>query len=228
LDASSQLRRNLITHKWDFVRVFAIADRQAGTTGEMARATPRSRGHAPSGLVPQALTEHKEDSMTISGTSTLRIEAPNVGEYWVGQGGIYAGIMPDYVGHSPQHLIFSVDEATNLEWGGYGAAEPGALSLHDGEGNTGALMKCTHSHPAARWASEYKKDGHRDFHLPSRQEWEVAGATIRSTFAQDAWYWSSSEYTRTSAYGINFSGMDFVHLYKAYPGKARAVRTIPA
>jgi len=166
--------------------------------------------------------------MTISGTSNLGIDAPNVGEYWVGQGGIYAGIMPDYVGHSPQHLIFSVDEATSLEWGGYGAAEPDAQSLHDGNANSAALTKCMHRHPAAQWASDYTKDGHADFHLPSRKEWEIAGVTIQNTFARNAWYWSSSEHSRTSAYGINFNGMDAVHLYKSYPGNARAVRTIPA
>ncbi|HEY3540667.1 MAG: hypothetical protein ACTHJZ_18210 [Trinickia sp.] len=167
--------------------------------------------------------------MTISGTNTVQNPAPNVGEYWVGQGGIYAGIMPDYVGHSPQHLIFSVDEKTNVQWGGYSVAEPDASSLHDGDSNTDALMRCPHWHPAARWASEYTKDGHSDFHLPSRIEWEVAAATIQDAFARGAWYWSSSGYSPTSAYGINFGGMmDLVHLFKTFDGRARAVRTIPA
>ncbi|WP_146013978.1 hypothetical protein [Trinickia dabaoshanensis] len=29
---------------------------------------------------------------------------PAIGEYWQGQGGIYAGIMPDYAGTSSYHL----------------------------------------------------------------------------------------------------------------------------
>jgi len=57
----------------------------------------------------------------------------------------------------------------------------------------------------------------------------VASVTIQDAFARGAWYWSSSDYSPTSAYGINFGGMmDFVHLFKTFDGRARAVRTIPA
>ena len=166
--------------------------------------------------------------MTISGTSPAHIATPNVGDYWVGQGGIYAGIMPDYVGQSPKHLIVSIDEATNVQWGGYGVAEPDAQSLQSGDANSHALMRCEHRHPAAQWANDYAKDGHTDFHLPSRKEWEVAAVTMRDAFARDAWYWSSSAHSPTSAYGINFNGTDFVQLHKTFEGRARAVRTIPA
>jgi hypothetical protein len=166
--------------------------------------------------------------MAISKQSVAAVVPPAIGEYWPGQGGIYAGIMPDFVGHNPQHLIFSADEALGVKWGGYLVDEPGATSSYDGAANTRALVKSEYSHPAAKWAAEYVKDGHADFHLPSRQEWDVASVTIQEQFIQDAWYWSSTQHSPAMAWGRNFNNIDFQDNYKAYPGRARAVRTMPA
>ncbi|MEA3119580.1 MAG: hypothetical protein QOI13_2850 [Paraburkholderia sp.] len=166
--------------------------------------------------------------MTISRQSVAAVVPPAIGEYWPGQGGIYAGIMPDFVGHSPQHLIFSVDETVNVQWGGYSVDEPGATSSYDGAANTRALVTSRYSHPAAEWAAKYVKDGHADFHLPSRQEWDVASITIPEQFVKIDWYWSSTQKSPTVAWGRNFNGFDLEHNFKAFPGRARAVRTVPA
>jgi hypothetical protein len=166
--------------------------------------------------------------MTISKQSVAAVVPPAIGEYWPGQGGIYAGIMPDFVGHDPRHLIFSTDEAIGVEWGGYLVHEPGATSSHDGEANTRALIASRYSHPAAEWADKYVKDGHTDFHLPSRQEWDVASVTIREQFVKNDWYWSSTEQSPTMAWGRNFNGHDLLYSYKTFSGRARAVRTVPA
>ncbi|WP_146166257.1 DUF1566 domain-containing protein [Trinickia symbiotica] len=153
---------------------------------------------------------------------------PAIGEYWPGEGGVYAGIMPDYIGRNPQHVIFSIDEAVGVTWGAYGVSERGATSDHDGAANTRALVASRYAHPAAEWADHYEKDRKTDFHLPSRQEWDVAVATIREQFAANAWYWSSTERSDTMAWGHNFNGFDFEYLHKTFPGRARAVRTLPA
>ncbi|CAN7197786.1 DUF1566 domain-containing protein [Trinickia sp. LjRoot230] len=166
--------------------------------------------------------------MMISNPSAGNLTAPNIGEYWVGQGGIYAGVMPDYSGHEPKHLIFSVDEATRVKWGGYLVPEPNARDRDDGAANTNALVASSTAHPAARWADNYEKDGRTDFHLPSRTEWDVAAVTIPDAFVRTDWYWSSTEYSETAAYGHNFNGHPLGHMYKTFPGRARAVRTIPA
>ncbi|HTI16397.1 MAG TPA: hypothetical protein VL598_01900 [Trinickia sp.] len=155
-------------------------------------------------------------------------DAPPVGQYWEGQGGIYAGIMADYVGHEPKHLIFSVDEATDVLWGGFAHEEPQARSNWDGEANTRALLSSRRQHPAATWADNYEKDGHTDFHLPSRLELQVASVTIADQFDQNDWYWSSTDRDKAMAYGRNFSGVDMKHLFKSFTGRVRAVRTIPA
>jgi hypothetical protein len=155
---------------------------------------------------------------------------PRIGEYWPGQGGIYAGIMPDYVGTQPRFLIFSADEAVDLPWGGFGSTEAGASNTDHGLYNTRHLTGCTqplHAHDAANFAAEYEKDGHRDFYLPSKRELDVAYVTIADTFDGNDWYWSSTEASGTMAYGRNFGDVDLPSLFKHTKGRVRLVRSIP-
>lgn len=151
---------------------------------------------------------------------------PRVGEYWQGQGGIYAGIMPDYQGTSPYHLVLSVEEAVDVKWGPYGTSDHDARSEADGHANTDALMRCDHQHPAASWAARYQKDGHDDFYLPSRRELEMVAASLPDRFSRSDWYWSSTEQTANDANGTDFAGQALGTLYKSFSGRARAVRRI--
>lgn len=152
---------------------------------------------------------------------------PHVGEYWEGQGGIYAGIMPDYEGTSPYHLVLSTDEATDVEWGPYGVSDAQARSESDGYANTDALARCEHRHPAAHWAARYEKDGRADFYLPTRRELDMAAASLPNQFSRSHWYWSSTEQTANAAQGTNFNGSPLGTMYKTFPhGRARAVRRI--
>lgn len=157
---------------------------------------------------------------------TQSIQAPSVGQYWEGQGGIYAGIMADLVGHEPKHLIFSADEAVDIKWGtDYVEA---ATSRTDGVSNTNALLARRTPHPAAQWAEDYEKDGHTDFHLPSIAELDVAYVTMPEQFFGNDMYWSSTERNASSAYARNFGEVDMDFLFKIFGARARAVRTIPA
>jgi hypothetical protein len=159
-------------------------------------------------------------------------DAPPIGQYWEGQGGVYAGIMPDYVGTQPKHLVFSVDEATELTWGGFERDDSCAASDWDGTANTECLITPTHrhAHHAAKWAHEYEKDGHTDFHLPSRLELHVAFETIADQFDRRDWYWSSTQHTEPMAYGRSRVANEdkTPSIFKGITGRVRAVRTIPA
>jgi hypothetical protein len=159
-------------------------------------------------------------------------DAPAIGQYWEGQGGIYAGIMPDYVGTEPKHLIFSVDEAVDLTWGGFGLDDSCAASAWDGAANTACLTAPPHrhAHDAAKWANDYEKDGHRDFHLPSRLELGVAFETIADRFDRRDWYWSSTQRSERMAYGRSrvVNEDETPSIFKAITGRVRAVRTILA
>lgn len=166
-------------------------------------------------------------------TTTQRLtpeDAPKIGEYWRGQGGIYAGIMPDYVGAEPRFLIFAAEEGVGLHWGGIGSTEPGAHDAYNGAGNTRALTTCwrsSHMHDAAHFAAEYEKDGHDDFYLPAKRELDVAYRTIRDSFDETDWYWSSTEESKTMAYGRNFGEVESPSLFKHTEGRVRPVRSIP-
>ena len=154
------------------------------------------------------------------------IPVPAIGDYWRGEGGLYAGIMPDYTGNRPYHLIVSADEAVGVSWGGHSRTEDRARSQHDGEANSKALTQCPHPHPAARWATSYRKDGHDDLHLPARRELDVAMAALPEHFTASDWYWSSTDRTTERAWGRTNNVSALTDMYKTFEGRARAVRRI--
>ncbi|PMS20852.1 hypothetical protein C0Z18_09980 [Trinickia dabaoshanensis] len=157
-------------------------------------------------------------------------DAPAIGQYWEGQGGIYAGIMPDYEGTQPRFLIFAADEMGGARWGGVAAQEERARNGDYGRGNTEQLAECrqpSHVHEAARFAATYEKDGHDDFYLPSKRELDLAYETIRDTFDATDWYWSSTEKSRMSAYGRNFGDLELTAMLKQIDGRSRPVRSLP-
>jgi hypothetical protein len=194
--------------------------------GRLSYAAAREPGET-SGHGARAAEKPKtENRMTAPTQRIAPADAPPIGQYWKGQGGIYAGIMPDYVGHEPKHLIFSADEAVE-EWGGVGRVEPGAASEYDGAANTRALVASQTQYPAAKWADDYEKDGHTDFHLPSRLEWLVAATTIPDQFAPNDWYWSSTDDSKYMVPAQAFGATDLNRFFKHIAARARAVRTIP-
>jgi hypothetical protein len=157
-------------------------------------------------------------------SSTLKVS--QLGQYWEGQGGIYAGIMPGENGQRPYHLIVSEESGDGLEWGGYGHRVDGADSRIDGMANTKAILLADGEHPAAEWASKYTKDGHSDFYLPSQREQSLCYATIPDLFETDDWYWSSTQYSAGSAWFQVFGDGFQLTAYKYTTGRARAVRRI--
>jgi hypothetical protein len=174
---------------------------------------------------PLKISFPMNDPRIIRSSSADASQAPIPGEYWVGQGGIYAGIMAALDGDRPYHLILSVDQVADVAWGGYGHDEDEATSRHDGLENTRALIESERDHPAAQWASQYTKDGHSDFYLPAQRELSLCYATCAEKF-EKAWYWSSTQYSagytwiQTFADGYQLAGN------KDNPGRARAVRRI--
>lgn len=167
----------------------------------------------------------------IDTSSGVRLaDAPPLGEYWAGQGGLYAGVIPDYNGRQPRVLIVGEHEAADVAWGGAGETEVGAHDRSNGQSNTHDLVNCrqlSHAHDAARYAAGYERDGHKDFHLPSRSELDIAYQTMNDAFEETAWYWSSTEQTRLLAWGRNFGGAHIESNFKDIRGRALAVRTVP-
>ncbi|MGG1948991.1 hypothetical protein AB1286_29995 [Trinickia sp. NRRL B-1857] len=154
--------------------------------------------------------------------TVLGLSVPEVGAYWDGQGGIYAGIMPARDGKRPYHLIAAIEDGVDLQWGAGGNE---AKSLHDGLENTRALVEREHDHPAAEWASKYTKDGCSDFYLPAQRELNLCYATCAEQFEKD-WYWSSTQYSALNAWYQHFDDGTQDYADKDLTGRARAVRRL--
>lgn len=151
-------------------------------------------------------------------------DPPAYGEYWPGQGGFYAGMVPPLHGAPARHLIFSESQADALKWGAYGEDRPGARSHFDGKANTAALLIAV-DHPAAAWAAGIEADGHKDFYLPSQLELMIAFVCAGHRFRKEGWYWSSTQTSAHRAFVQGFQNGGSKWLDKASEYQARAVRS---
>lgn len=124
---------------------------------------------------------------------------PVIGQYWPGQGGIYAG---DFRGDDGSifGLIRAEEDMGAKAWGPSG--ELAGLTTWDGKENTRILLT-SGNHPAAKAASEYTSDGHSDFYLPSQRELQLAVANIRHLFKPE-YHWSSTPWAEGYAWAVDF------------------------
>ena len=149
--------------------------------------------------------------------------APEIGQPWPGQGGLNGGFVHAR-GDVPAHyLIIAAKDVGDLEWGGRGVDVKG-LSKTDGYTNTQVLIgnDDERKYPAADACAEYKADGHHDFYLPAAAELYQGWLNCPEVFAQDCYYWSSSQ---RSAYGAFH--MTFVDGSQDFYGKSDELRVRP-
>lgn len=152
-------------------------------------------------------------------TPASSLTPPAIGEYWPGQGGIYAGIRQYPEGLC--HVIFAAQDLGKNAYGEHGT-EVEATSRTDGRQNTLVLTGRNGSHPAAGAAFGVTCDGHSDFYLPAIAELSHAWANIPEHFEPD-WYWSSSQRSADYAFGMHFADG-----YQYYYGKHGELRVRPA
>ena len=149
--------------------------------------------------------------------------APEIGKPWPGQGGINGGFVHAR-GDVPAHyLIIAAKDVGSLEWGGRGVEVKG-LSKTDGYTNTQVLIgnDDERKYPAADACAEYQADGHHDFYLPAAAELYHCWLNCPEVFAQDCYYWSSSQ--RSAGYAF---GMTFGDGLQGYGGKDGELRVRP-
>ena len=150
---------------------------------------------------------------------------PEIGQPWPGQGGLNGGFVHAR-GDVPAHyLIIAAKDVGSLEWGGRGVEVKG-LSKTDGYTNTQALIgnddEC--KHPAAQGCAEYQADSHHDFYLPAAAELYHCWVNCPEVFAQDCYYWSSSQRSAYLAFGMTFVDGYQYGLGKVYELRVRPVR----
>lgn len=145
------------------------------------------------------------------------VVAPPIGQPWSGQGGINGGFVPA-IGDVPAHyLIFAHEDVGEHEWGGRNQ-ESKAVSRHDGNANTDALI-AEGGHPAAEAARSYQAEGHADFDLPAASQ--LYQAWVHNLIKEGA-YWSSSQRSANLAFDMSFDDG-----YQDFLGKHRELRVRP-
>lgn len=133
--------------------------------------------------------------------TTAPTDIPAVGQAWPGQGGINGGLVAAR-GDVPEHyLIIAAADVGDHEWGGY-REESKATSKTDGMANTAVLIDG--NHPAAKAAANYTADNHCSFYLPSAAELYHCWVNCPEVFAQDCYYWSSSQRSASTAFYMTF------------------------
>ena len=150
---------------------------------------------------------------------------PEIGQPWPGQGGFNGGFVQTR-GDVPAHyLIIAAKDVGSLEWGGRGVEVKG-LSKTDGYTNTQVLIgnddEC--KHPAAQVCAEYQADGHHDFYLPAAAELYRGWLNCPEVFAQDCYYWSSSQRSADTAFHMDFAGGGQYYGGKGFELRVRPVR----
>lgn len=97
-------------------------------------------------------------------------EMPRIGQPWLGQGGIYAGVMRGRDGGADYHLIVGPE--------------------YDGETDWSTAMS---------WATSLEQHGYSDYSLPTRAEQALQFANVPEMLKKE-WYWSSEQHAEYADY----------------------------
>lgn len=145
-------------------------------------------------------------------------ERPQIGEYWQGQGGIFAGDFRGDDGTIYGLIVPPKEDIGRARW-----APDGSLDLSDWDGmtNTTALRNDC---PAAKLAAEFTRDGHADFYLPARRELQLAGANLQHLFGKDSWYWTSTPRAEYYTWAVDFEYGHTNLNYRLYEFRVRPFR----
>lgn len=173
-----------------------------------------------------ALQDFAASAVFAEAPMTVRIAPPAHGEPWPGQGGRYICTLPPLLGMPERHLIAGDGEAEDLTYGP-AVDVPGATSHIDGAANTAALLASGKKHPAAEWARGYTADDHTDFFLPSQLDLFMAYIYAGHLFKKSGWYRSSTQTSRSDAFGQGFEGGVSGWGTKGNVYRVRAFRAIP-
>lgn len=126
------------------------------------------------------------------------VQPPKIGEYWQGQGGIYAGDFLSGDGSTYGLIVAPEQDIGRATCGPNGERD---LSDWDGMENTRRLVnEC----PAAKLAAGYTRDEHTDFYLPARRELLLGAANLHDTFGKESWYWTSTPRAEHYAWAVDF------------------------
>lgn len=160
----------------------------------------------------------------ISSVSCLAsLSIPAIGEYWKGQGGVYAGVMRGEAGQCDRHIIVPPD-VLKLKgaWGEYGKLIAGADHERYGMPNTVAMAESGSEIAKAILSMEH--EGHNDYYLMARYEGALAYANVPELFEKE-WHWTSTQRSAHGAFIQGFSDGNQHCYYKDFSYGVRPVRS---
>ena len=162
--------------------------------------------------------------------TTRTITLPLFGSLIAGQGGHLGAILRGAADDGSQDYALIVTEPkfgelTGVTWSDDYTLIDGAGSKHDGRTNTEAMAAAGITLSKQIRAIEH--EGHKDFYIPSAAELRALSATVPQLFSTDDWYWSSSQYSRISAWAQYFEYGRSLIVGKDSTCLVRAVRQIP-
>ena len=123
---------------------------------------------------------------------------PRIGEYWAGQGGIYAGITRGEYGQPDHHLILA-EAALEIDFKWQAALDH---------------------------AKTIEADGHKDFAVPTRFESALLYANVRDKLDTGRWHWTSTQSGETNAFYQHFDDGYQSYGVKSVKGRCRFVRRL--
>lgn len=167
-------------------------------------------------------TDLTQDNSTAVNALLGTLTPPRLGEYWLGQGGIYVGSMLD--SETQIHVIMAT-QAFHGKWGTYGETIPGEFSRSNGQHNTALILAAEPDNKLLQAITAYTADGHTDFALPSQFENNLICINARAHI-EKCWHWSSTQYSARSAWIQDFED-GYQTIYGKYDSlAARAVRRL--
>lgn len=172
----------------------------------------------PADVVARNLIDHLQRASRGSVGTSAR---PVIGEYLLGEGGIYAGDIRGDDGTTYGLIIAQPEDVGTAAWGPNGERD---LSEWDGLSNTNRLRnEC----PAAKLAGDYEADGHVDFYLPARREMMLALASVPHLFSPQSWHWTSTPRGENLAWAVDFDAGSVNHLRRYFEFRVRPFRRLP-
>lgn len=147
------------------------------------------------------------------------------------QGGIIAYIFQSgdsgYIAGQTHGLIVTTsNQSSGAQWGCSGTSISTSLTFGTGQNNTTSIINgCTTTSIAARICNDLVTGGYSDWYLPNYYELEklYINRAVIGGFAS-AYYWTSSQSSSTSAYGIYFSNGTASSILKTNAVYVRAIR----
>lgn len=138
-------------------------------------------------------------------------------------GGTLAAILARPDGSIYGLIVSDAQHEQTGAWGKYGQDVPGAAGP-SGAANTAAMAAA--GSPMALAVQSTTIEGHADWHIPSRLEALALFETAPELFDKDSWYWTSSQYSRNTAWCQVFEYGHSTAFSKGNELRARPVRSI--